>query len=384
MAHDHSHDHDHEHDHSPQTGGDEGTRAMVRTLRLGFVSLLVVWVGLAIVYLFSGCFILNDNEQAYVLRFGKVVTEADGTTPKIYANGQWHFAWPKPIDEPHRVKTSKSHEVTTTSFWYRDTTSISSPQEQTPDDPSANLTVGQDFYALTGDNNIVHGQWSLEYVITDPYVYDTRFAVDPSDAEQRQEKRVYGRKDVIRGALDNAILKAYSHASLEDAMYSGSDRLREEVQRDVNLIVNELELGITVTTVNYQVKAPPRATKAAFDAVTQSEQARDTQRLRAQQYAEARIPQAAEEAARIKSDAERYKTTIISSTEADSRYFQLLMSEINKAENRDAVLVSLYNNALVKMISNAKSIYILKPGQQIRIMLNPPIKKQGQQNPDQH
>jgi membrane protease subunit HflK len=364
---------EHQHAHvPPPQQGDEGTRAMVRTLRLGFVTMLVVWVALAVIYLFSGCFILDDNEQAYVLRFGEVVME--GNDEKIYAAGSWHWAWPKPIDSVYKVKTAKSQTVETTSFWYRSTRNMTSPNEQVPDDPSANLTVGQDFYAITGDNNIVHGQWALDYTISDPFDYDTRFAAKPAPDAEKSD--ALWRDDVIRGALDNAILKAYSHASLDDAMYAGADRLREEVLREVNKIVQQMQLGIVVTTVNHKEKVPPRATKAAFDAVTQAEQARDTQRLKAQQYAEARIPQAHQEAARILSEAERYKTTIVLNTESDSQYFQQIMTEINKAENKDAVLVALYNNALVKMVENAKAIYILKSGQQVRVKLNPPIKHQ--------
>lgn len=378
--HDHAHDHDHAHahGHSPAPAGDDyGTQAMVRTLRLGFASLLIIWVALLVIYLCSGFFILEDNQEAYVLRFGKVKTDAAGI-PIIYSSGDWHFALPEPFEKEVRIETKKTHVVQTQSFLSKSTANLlSGEQESAPDDPSANLTVGQDFYALTGDTNIIHGEWSLEYVITDPYGYSAEWAVDPSASEKRENAERYGRSDVIRAALDNAILKAYAHATLEDALYSGADSLREDVHQGVNARLRELNLGIEVTTVNYSTKAPPKPTKAAFDNVIVAEQARDTERQNAEKYATTKKLEAEQEANRLITEAQTYKTTVERRTAADASYFTELLEQMNDSDSRDSVLVALYNRSLASLVNNAKEVYILKPNQQIRVMLNPPIKKKS-------
>lgn len=343
----------------PESNGDEGTQALVGTLRLGFLSLRMIMGVLAVIYIFSGMFILPETKQAYVLRFGKIVTNADGSN-KLYRSGSWHFAFPLPIDRvvPIDVGTSMRAE-TGDDFWYKDTSGmLSDPAQQQADDPSAKLTVGTDYYALTGDYNIIHTRWSMDYTVTDPIAYHTLY-VDP--------------KAAITKALDNAVLKALARTKIDDALYAGSETLRSQVLDEAKKIVGGLHIGIEVKTVNLDRKQPPKATIGAFNQVTSAEQISSRRTSEAGSYAEKRIREATGHASRLESEALGYKKQVVSSVAADANYFTELLAD--PGSDPSSIVLALYNKTLSNLIHNSKAIYVLKPGQEIRIMLNAPLKK---------
>ena len=102
-----SHDHPH---HDPDRGGkpdhgpanparlegaeDSGVQALSDALRSSFAIVKVIMVGLLVLFLFSGFFVVGPQEKALVLRFGIPVGGGDG---QLLGPGP-HWAFPPPID----------------------------------------------------------------------------------------------------------------------------------------------------------------------------------------------------------------------------------------------------------------------------------------------
>ena len=69
---------------------------------------------LFVVYLLSGQFIVGPDEQAFVLRFGRLVGDEG---EQIIEAGRWHWAFPKPVDKVVRIPVRQARTVRTDHFW---------------------------------------------------------------------------------------------------------------------------------------------------------------------------------------------------------------------------------------------------------------------------
>ena len=83
-----------EKDTSPQKF-DAASESMVEALRVSFIILKIIMVILVIVFLISGFRTVGSDEQALVLRFGKI----SGVGEKRLIGPGLHWIFPYPIDQ---------------------------------------------------------------------------------------------------------------------------------------------------------------------------------------------------------------------------------------------------------------------------------------------
>src|SRR5579864_9258728 len=105
---DHSHPHEEpEQTRSPETPVDAGSQALSEALRSSFAIVRLVMVLLVLVFLASGFFKVEPNEQAIILRFGK--PRGEGT--KALLGPGLHWSYPYPIDEIQKVSVTAVQRV---------------------------------------------------------------------------------------------------------------------------------------------------------------------------------------------------------------------------------------------------------------------------------
>ena len=128
-----------------------GGRGFTFTPKLLILALLVIIVGLTFS---TGFFVVDQTEQAVILRFGKYLkTVGPGLQFKI----------PFGIDRSFNVETQT---VQTMSFGYRATSTGNIAGSSTKYNYSKYMDEST---MLTGDLNIVDIQWIVQYRIDDPY-----------------------------------------------------------------------------------------------------------------------------------------------------------------------------------------------------------------------
>src|SRR5438105_11975074 len=93
---------------------DSGSQALSEALRSSFAIVKVVMVALVVVFLASGFFKVNPQEQAIILRFGKPV----GKGPSALLGPGLHWSYPYPIDEYRKVSITGIQKVISTTGWY--------------------------------------------------------------------------------------------------------------------------------------------------------------------------------------------------------------------------------------------------------------------------
>lgn len=329
-----------------------GTQSLVGTLRLAFLTLRGVIFTLVVLYLFSGIFVVEPNEVAYVLRFGRVVRD-EGGTPKQHGSGQFHLAFPRPIDRVITLPIGKTDTVRSTTFWYQEQSNIMNDQRE---GHGEGLTLGSDGYVLTGDYNIMHAKWTATYRITEPWKYYSRYS-EP--------------REIVGRALDQAVLHQVARTRIDDALYRRTDDLRLAIEAEVQRAVGPtgMDIGVEVSNVLYADKIPFRDAYAAFNRVVEAEQEKSKAINEAKQHANKVITEADGRAKQKLSLARSEKNRIVSSTEADADYFRKVLPYYRNAP--ETMLLSLYTQTVGEVMGEAKAIYTIREGQEIWYRLGP-------------
>ncbi len=247
-------DHDHKIEGAPEPAAgaerpmDAGSEALTEALRSSFWIVKVVMFVLLVVFLGSGFFTVEPQEQAMIIRLGRPV----GDGQKALLGPGLHWSFPYPIDEYVKVPISAIQRVSSTVGWYATT-----PEQELAGTEEASLPVTYplnplvDSYVLTADRNIVHTRATLTYHISDPVTYVFNF-VNASNA--------------VQNALDNALMFAASGFKVDDLLTRDVAGFKEAVRKRAVELVTQESLGIEIEECLVQSR-PPRQLRDAFDSV---------------------------------------------------------------------------------------------------------------------
>lgn len=268
--------HPHTHDH-PAPGGpsaeehglDAAQQSLSDALGVSFAVLKVLLVVLVVVYIFSGVFQVDEQNEAVRLRFGNTVMDENGN-PIQYKPG-WHLGLPFPLEEVIQVPVNEQRINIDTAFWYN------VPEGQ-PDNPAAlarqPLNPLTDGFLITGDANVVHLKFVVGYKVSDVNAY----IQNVGDTERAEE--------IVRMAAERAVVIAMASA---DAKQIINRQFKVEVDAALRLartVLTDLQTGIELQQILIDAPSPPVQIQAsAYQLVSAAEQDRGTQIQNARQMA---------------------------------------------------------------------------------------------------
>jgi len=293
---------------------DAGTQALSEALRSSFGIVKLLMAILVAVFLGTGMFTVQPNEVAVLLRFGKPVGEG---AAQLLKPG-WHWAFPAPIDEVVRIPVGQSHTIVSSVGWYATTPELEAGGKEPPARPS--LIPAIDGYALTGDGGTVHVKATLKYRVSPASALDYQFNFTQTT-------------NLIRNALDNALLYAAARFTADDAIYLNTARFREVLLQRLDDNVARLNLGVTLEPSEIKTSAPLMV-KPAFEAVLAETQDRGRKISEAQGSAEEITRGAQAEANAIRNRASSSGNQMVSALAADAQYFEAQLASYR----RDPVL----------------------------------------------
>jgi membrane protease subunit HflK len=241
----------------------------------GAISLIAAAV--VSIWLFSGIYVVDEQERGVVLRFGEYSRTAE---PGV----GWRVPWP--FESLERINVTQVRQIT-------DRQSM-----------------------LTKDENIVDVELTVQYRVSS--AEDFLFNVDNPDLTLQQATKSAVRETVGRSEMDFI---------LTEGRLSIADRTKQLLQDRLD----DYKCGLVVTEVNLQQAQPPEAVQAAFaDAIKARE---DQQRLKneAEAYANDRLPKARGVAARQVAEATAYRDQVVARAEGDASRFANLLAEYRKA-----------------------------------------------------
>jgi len=268
----------------PERTPDPAQASLVRALRSSFAVLRLAMLVLVVLYIFSGVFPIEPGDQGVIVRLGDLVTnEAEGPYKgtKIFGEG-WRLALPDPFDEKIRIP-GRNYELETDAFLFeRDADEIANKTDIASLRRSGrSLRPGLDGAMLTGDKNLSHGLWRVEYRLANAEKFIRTIGERPQAAEP-----------ILRRLFEHAITREVAYRKVEEVTRTKRDIVAEAVRKRLQKELDALEAGIDVLKVNANTIVPPQVAPA-FDEVTRAENERKRQEDAAYQTATEILNQAA-------------------------------------------------------------------------------------------
>jgi membrane protease subunit HflK len=141
---------------------------------------------------------------------------------------------------------------------------------------------------------------------------------------------------------------------MDFVLTEGRSEVVAQAQQDIQLMLDNYQTGLVVTSVNLVEAQPPEEVQGAFsDAIKARE---DEQRLKneAEAYSNEIIPKARGAASRIVQEAEGYRERVIAEAEGDASRFTQLLKEYEKAPQ--LTRKRLYLETMEEVLGNANKV----------------------------
>jgi regulator of protease activity HflC (stomatin/prohibitin superfamily) len=284
----------------------------------------------------SGFFTVKEQNKAIILRMGRPVGQGEG----VLLGPGAHFAFPRPIDEVTNVPFSSSQRAYSSVGWYQSIAQFvqnAPPPQSMPNlDPASSVS-----YMLTADTNIIHLIASVTYRITEPIAFYFDFA---------------NAAGFVTNDLDNALLFAASHFTVDDILSKRRDDFRVAVETRLRDLVRGQGLGVTVERVDLQ-SAPPVALWTDFQKVDQANTAHDTTLSAADSYRSQTLGNANGQKESRVNAATADKARMVALIGAEATNFSRLRA--NYEANPALVASLLQAETIGKVWTNAQSVVVL-------------------------
>lgn len=269
----------------PEQLSDPAQESLSSALRSGFQVLRVLMLVLLGAYLLSGWFQVEPGQQGLIVRFGRLLINRDRESPfggtPVFGPGS-HLALPDPLDEKIRIP-GRSFRLPVETFLFRltekDRGSGRPLSEIVPN--LERLEPGVDGAMISGDQNLSHGLWTVEYHIqaADAFVQTVGDAPEALTG-------------LLTRLLENAVIRTLASRRVEEVTRTGLEAVAADVKRRLTRDLEALGSGVVVDKITAETIEPGRV-RSAFLRVTEAANERQKQIESAEQTRRQKLNQAA-------------------------------------------------------------------------------------------
>ena len=295
-------------------GGGGGGPGFQPDMKSAGIGMALVGGVVALIWLGSGFFIVQEGQQAVVTSFGKY-------NSTVGAGFNWRFPYPFQAHETVPFTQLRTAEVG------RNTV--------------VQATGLRESSMLTRDENIVDIRLTVQYRLKDAreYLFENR---NPDEA--------------VVLAAESAVREIVGKSTMDSVLYEQRDAIAAELLKSVQAQLDRLKAGIQIVNVNLQSVQAPEQVQAAFDDAFKAGADRERLKNEGQAYANDVIPKAQGAAARLREEAEGYKARVIAQAQGDAQRFVSVLNEYQKAPvvTRDR----MYIDTMQQIFSNVSKVMV--------------------------
>jgi modulator of FtsH protease HflK len=316
----------------PNTLRHEGRAVEALLILLKHLTAYARWVFIALLLLYaaSGIRTIQPEEQALVLRFGRL-------QPQVHGPGLL-FGLPEPFDKVLRFETGKDLALPM-DRWVIDSTKIDDPDKpiqftdeemlkkiresttggsvytEYPDIAGKALDPVTRGYSITSDFNVIQGRFVLRYRISAPFSY-----ASAGDGVTKLLERLGYR----------ALTRQLANRKIDASLTSDRRDLAAAATREIQSEATRLQLGVVISGLDIRELSPPSQVLAAFEDVTNAKQFEKTLYENARQYQSSTLSQSESEAASILLRAEGHSAGLVATAQGEAAAFDALVANYNQ------------------------------------------------------
>lgn len=282
--------------------------------------LLIVLI-IAAVWMFSGFYRVQPDEQGVVLTFGKWT---ETTQPGL----NYHF--PYPLQDHETPKVTRVNRI---DVGYRSASENSRSSGQSD--------ISNESLMLTGDENIIDIDFAVFWVIKDAGKY--LFNIDRPN-------------DTVKAMAESAMREVIGKSQLQSALTGGREPIEQATKDLMQEVLDKYEAGVLITQVKMQKVDPPGAVIDSFRDVQAAKADKERQINESEAYSNDVIPRARGEAQRITEGAEAYKQQVIAEAQGEAQRFLAVYKEYSLA--KDVTSRRLYLETMEKVLKGSDKVII--------------------------
>jgi len=296
-------------------GGSGGNIGM-RGILAGVVVLALIWLG-------SGFYRVQPDEQGVVLRFGEYLKT---TQPGL------NYRLPYPIESVYTPKVTRVNRVDVGMRAGEDTRSVR--QGAVRDVPEESLM-------LTGDENIIDIDFSVFWVIKDAgdYLFNIQNPVG-----------------TVKAVAESSMREVVGESNIQPLLTEGRLQAQARVSDLMQNLLDEYGAGIRITQVQIQGSNPPAAVIDAFRDVQAARADAERARNEAESYANRVLPEARGQAERIEQEAAAYRDQTVEEAEGQARRFLSIYGEYAQAP--DVTRQRMYLETMERVLNKMNKVLI--------------------------
>jgi membrane protease subunit HflK len=296
-------------------------RSVARTL--ANLTLLAASIGVLAAWSYFGFYQLEPGQAAVILRFGEYVrTEGD---PGL----RWHL--PPPIED---------HEIVNVASIDKEEFGTRGAGADSPTSADERVEASMQ----TSDNNIVHVGFVVQYRIKDAFAARYRVAQP---------------REILRDAAQSAVRGVVGRHSIDGVLSAERGLVEAESEESLQASLDHYESGLEVIGVELQDVSPPPEVRSAFDDVLAAIQDRNRAVNEAEGYANEVLPKARAEAIEARESARGYKEAKVAEAAGEAARFRAIAGEYLKAP--EVVRTRLFLETMEQVMPQVNAV-IVEPG----------------------
>ncbi len=257
----------------------------------------IVGVLILIILLWSTVFQVDTEEVGVITRFGKYTrTVESGLNMKIPF-----------VETVYKVPVERQQKL---EFGFR-TVNAGIDTEY-----SRSAKAKDESLMLTGDLNLAEVEWVVQYRVNDAYKYLFK---------------VRNPENTLRDISEAAMRQIVGDRTVNEVLTVGRAEISDKMEELTQKICTDYSMGIKIEQVVLQDINPPDPVKAAFNAVNEAQQEKETLINQAKSEYNKVIPKASGQAEETIQKAEGYATERINNAKGEVARFTALYKEYVKA-----------------------------------------------------
>ncbi len=291
--------------------------------------LALLGIAVAALWLASGLYRVQPDQEGVVLRFGAFTRL---TPPGL----NYHLPWPV-----ERVETPAVTRVNRIEIGYRSGETGSEEPAEAPSGAESGHDITQESLMLTGDENIVDVKiavlWRIDDVVA--YLFNTR---DP--------------QVTIKAVTESVLREVMGRTPIQPALGPLRAQIADQVMRQTQQILDGYHAGVQIVQVLPQGVDPPAAVVESFRDVQRANTDAERMRNQAEGYRNDIVPRARGEASRIVALAEGDRQAAIARATGEAQRFQSVLAAYQVAKN--VTMTRLYLDTMQDVLSHAQSVVL--------------------------
>lgn len=286
--------------------------------------LALIGLAVAALWLASGIYRVEPDEQGVVLRFGAFNRT---TLPGL----NYHLPWPI-----ERALTPAVTRINRIEIGYR---SLAAVQNDTRSENRR--SVPEESLMLTGDENIIDINFAVFWKISDATAY--LFNVRNSDV-------------VVKAVAESSMREVIGRMPIQPALTELRGQIATDVQRQTQQVLDGYKAGVEITGVQLQGVNPPAEVVESFVDVQRANTDAERVRNEAEAYRNDIVPRARGDAARIVAEGQGAKQAAMAQATGQTQRFLSVLAAYRQA--KDVTLKRMYIETMQDILTRSPALVV--------------------------